>query len=87
MAMTVVKNSSHNGMVGYYGLMAANNGLIGMMGSNARASIPPTFGAEAMLGTNPLTVVMPSDEPFPFMLDCATSVLQRGKIEMWAKLN
>ena len=49
--------------------------MIGMMGSNARPAIPPTFGSEAMLGTNPLTFVIPSDEPFPFMLDCATSAV------------
>ena len=36
-----------------------------------------------MLGTNPLTFGMPSDEEFPFVLDCATSITQRGKIEFY----
>ena len=29
---------------------------------------------------------MPTDEKFPFLLDCATSITQRGKIEVYAKL-
>ena len=36
-----------------------------------------------MLGTNPLTFGMPTDEKFPFFLDCATSITQRGKIEVY----
>jgi len=28
---------------------------------------------------------MPSDEAFPFMLDCATSIIQRGKVEVMAR--
>jgi LDH2 family malate/lactate/ureidoglycolate dehydrogenase len=38
-----------------------------------------------MLGTNPLVFAMPTDEPFPFTNDYATSVIQRGKIEQWAR--
>ncbi len=85
MGMVAVKNSSHYGIAGYYGLMAAKAGMIGITGTNARPSIAPTFGVENMLGTNPLTFVMPSDEDFPFFLDCATSVSQRGKFEYYAK--
>ena len=85
MAMTAVRNSNHYGIAGFYGLMAADQGMIGITGTNARPSIAPTFGVENMLGTNPMTFVMPSDEPFPFFLDCATSVTQRGKIELYAR--
>ena len=59
---------------------------IGMTGTNARPSIAPTFGVENMLGTNPLTVGFPTDEEFPFVLDCATSITQRGKIEYYARM-
>ena len=47
----------------------------------------PTFGVEPMLGTNPLTFSMPTDEEFHFFLDCATSMAQRGKIEVYARLD
>ncbi len=53
----------------------------------SRPSVAPTFGVENMLGTNPLTFSMPTDEPFPFTLDCATSVIQNGKIEYYARIN
>ncbi|MDR0442944.1 MAG: Ldh family oxidoreductase [Treponema sp.] len=85
--MVVVRNSTHYGIAGYYATMAASSGLIGITGTNARPSIAPTFGVENMLGTNPLTFGLPTDEDFPFVLDCATSVTQRGKIEHYDRIN
>jgi len=86
LGMTAVRNSTHYGIAGYYALMATQAGMIGITGTNARPSIAPTFGVENMLGTNPLTVGIPTDEAFPFLLDCATSVTQRGKIESYARM-
>ncbi|MBO5721698.1 MAG: Ldh family oxidoreductase [Lentisphaeria bacterium] len=83
--MSVVRNSTHFGIAGYYPLMAVKKNMIGICGTTARPSIAPTFGVENMLGTNPLTFAMPTDEEFPFFLDCATSVSQRGKIEVYAR--
>lgn len=87
LAMTVVRNSTHYGIAGYYSLMAVKQGMIGLTGTNARPSVAATFGVENMLGTNPQTWGIPTDEKFPFLLDCATSITQRGKIEVYAKLN
>ncbi len=84
-AMVTVRNSSHFGFAGYYPLMAVRENMIGITGTNARPSIAPTFGVENMLGTNPMTYGIPSDEPYPFLLDCATSITQRGKIELYAR--
>ncbi len=39
-----------------------------------------------MLGTNPLTIGFPTDEEFPFIIDCATSTTQRGKIEHYSRI-
>jgi len=83
LGMVTVRNSTHYGIAGYYVLMAIEAGMIGVSGTNARPSIAPTFGVENMLGTNPLTYGIPSDEEFPFVLDCATSIAQRGKIEVY----
>ena len=85
MGMVVVRNSSHYGFAGYYSLMAVKENMIGITGTNARPSIAPTFGVEGMLGTNPLTFGIPTDEAFPFLLDCATSITQRGKVELYAR--
>jgi L-2-hydroxycarboxylate dehydrogenase (NAD+) len=84
--LVTVRNSTHYGIAGYYALMAVENGMIGITGTNARPSIAPTWGVENMLGTNPLTFGIPTDEEFPFVLDCATSVSQRGKIEVYDRL-
>jgi len=86
MGMVAVRNSSHYGIAGYYASMAIENNMIGMTGTNARPSMAPTFGVENMLGTNPLTIGIPTDEAFPFLIDCATSITQRGKIELYEKL-
>lgn len=86
MGMVAVRNSTHYGIAGYYSIMAANEGMIGITGTNARPSIAPTFGVENMLGTNPMTFGIPTDEEFPFVLDCATSITQRGKIEVYERL-
>ena len=85
MGMVAVRNSTHFGIAGYYATMATKADLIGMVGTNARPSIAPTFGVENMMGTNPLTFGLPTDEEFPFCLDCATSIVQRGKIEYYAR--
>ncbi|MBR1567849.1 MAG: Ldh family oxidoreductase [Lachnospiraceae bacterium] len=85
MAGGAIRNSTHYGIAGYWTTMASKEGLIGVTGTNARPSIAPTFGVENMLGTNPLTFSLPTDEEFPFCLDCATSIVQRGRIEYYAR--
>ncbi len=77
-----VKNATHFGIAGYYPLMAAKQGLMGFAFTNARPSIAPTFSTEPMLGTNPIAFAAPSDTDHPFCFDGATSIAQRGKIEV-----
>ena len=85
MAGGTIFNSTHYGIAGYWTGMAEKAGMIGISGTNARPSVAPTFGIEPMMGTNPLTFTMPTDEPFPFNLDCATSIVQNGKIEYYER--
>ena len=82
MGSVAVRNSSHFGIDGYYPLMATREGMVGMSFTNARPSIAPTFSVQPMLGTNPIAFGAPTDEPFPFLFDAATSITQRGKIEV-----
>ena len=82
-----VRNSSHYGVAGYYPLMAVKEGMVGFSVTNAHPSIAPTFGVKPMLGTNPIAVAAPTDEPFPYMYDAATSVAPRGKIEIAKRAN
>ena len=85
MAGGAIYNSTHYGIAGYWTGMAEKAGMIGITGTNARPSVAPTFGVEPMMGTNPLTFTMPTDEAFPFNFDCATSIVQNGKIEFYER--
>ena len=85
MGMTVVRNSCHYGIAGYYATQATKQGCIGITGTNARPSVAPTFGVDGMFGTNPLTIGVPTDEDFDFILDCATSITQNGKLEYYIR--
>ncbi|MBR5772363.1 MAG: Ldh family oxidoreductase, partial [Clostridia bacterium] len=87
MGMVVVRNSCHYGIAGYYTSMATKAGCIGLTGTNARPSVAPTFGVQGMFGTNPLTIGIPTDEEFDFIIDCATSITQNGKIEYYARID
>jgi len=82
--MVTVRNSNHYGVAGYYSRMAAKEGLIGMSMTNTEAIMVPTFGKQAMLGTNPIAFAMPAD-PVPYSFDAATTVVPRGKLEVYVK--
>ena len=83
--VVVARNSTHFGIAGYYTLMASHAGMIGLVSTNARPAIAPTFGVENMLGTNPVVFGFPTDEPFDFTNDYATSIIQRGTVELYAR--
>lgn len=87
MGSVAVRNSTHFGIAGYYPLMAIHQDMIGLTVTNARPAVSPTFGVQPMLGTNPIAFGAPSDDDIPFLYDGATPITQRGKIEVYARLN
>jgi LDH2 family malate/lactate/ureidoglycolate dehydrogenase len=81
MAIAAVRNSAHFGATGYYTLMAAREGLIGMACTSASSiQVAPTFGKEAKLGTDPWSFAAPSGDDHPFLLDMATTTVAAGRI-------
>jgi LDH2 family malate/lactate/ureidoglycolate dehydrogenase len=80
-----VRNSTHYGICGYYAEMATKQNMIGITFTNARPSICPTNGVSPLLGTNPICFGAPTDLPYPFLYDAATSISQRGKVEQYAR--
>jgi len=82
--MVVVRNSNHYGIAGYYAKLACDQGLIGLSCTNTNPIMVPTYGRTAMLGTNPIAVAMPA-EPYPFFFDASTTVVTRGKLEVYNK--
>ena len=85
MAIVTVRNSNHYGIAGYYAKMACKEGLIGMSMTNSEAIMVPVFGRKAMLGSNPIAIAMPA-EPYDFFFDASTTVVTRGKLEIYNKL-
>lgn len=82
--MAVVRNSNHYGIAGYYAKLACDQGLIGVSLTNSSAIMVPTFGRKASLGSNPIAICVPAD-PYPFFFDAATTVVTRGKLEVYNK--
>jgi LDH2 family malate/lactate/ureidoglycolate dehydrogenase len=82
--MVTVRNSNHYGIAGYYANMAAEQSLIGLCMTNTEAIMVPTFGRQAMLGTNPIAFAMPA-QPHNYVFDAATTVVPRGKLEVYVK--
>ncbi len=79
-----VRNSNHYGIAGYYAKMACKEGLMGFSCTNSEAIMVPTFGRKAMLGSNPIACAFPA-EPYDFFFDASTTVVTRGKLEMYNK--
>ena len=79
------RNSNHYGIAGYYANLALKEGLIGFSCTNSEAIMVPTFARKAMLGSNPIAFTMPA-EPYNFFFDASTTVVTRGKLEMYNKL-
>lgn len=83
-AIVNVRNSNHFGIAGFYSKMACDEGLIGMAMTNSEAIMVPTFARKAMLGSNPIAISVPA-EPYNFFFDASTTVVTRGKLEVYNK--
>jgi L-2-hydroxycarboxylate dehydrogenase (NAD+) len=77
-----VMNTNHFGIAGYYALKALERDLIGWAMTNSTKLVAPLWGAERMLGTNPIAIAFPGKEEPPIVIDMATSAAAYGKIEM-----
>ena len=84
--IVTVRESNHYGIAGYYAKMASDAGMIGFSCTNSEAIMVPTFGRKAMLGSNPIAIAMPT-EPYPFLFDSSTTVVTRGKLEIYNKMD
>ena len=82
--MVAMRASNHYGIAGYYTRMAVDEDLLGVCMTNSEPILVPTFARQAMIGSNPIALGMPAD-PTPFLFDAATTVVPRGKLEVYAK--
>ena len=85
-AVAVVHRSNHYGIAGYYAMMALAHGMIGVSLTNSHSLVAPTYGRTAAVGTNPISVAVPSGKEFPFVLDMSTSTVTIGRITLHEKM-
>lgn len=86
-ALALIRNTNHIGFLGYYTLMAAAEGMIGICATNAASSVAPWGGTEPFFGSNPFSVAAPVANGVPIVLDMSASVVARGKIRRALRLN
>jgi uncharacterized oxidoreductase len=80
-----VFRQGHIGRLASYSLMAAERDMIGLITADsgrAAKQVAPFGGREARIGTNPLSVAIPSDLEGPLFLDMATSAVAAGKVSL-----
>jgi LDH2 family malate/lactate/ureidoglycolate dehydrogenase len=85
-AFGCVRDSNHFGIAGYYAMMTLSEDMLGIAMTNTAALGVPTFGRQVMYGTNPLAFAAPADEEQAFVLDMSTTVVTRGKVEVYERL-
>ena len=82
-----VRNSNHNGTAGYWTVKIAREGMVGICSMNTSPVMAAHGSRRPTLGTNPLSIAVPSSSGRPVVLDMATSNQARGKIILAAKNN
>ena len=75
-----IRKSHHLFTLGYYTKIAALNGLIGILTTSTSPAIFAPGGLEKILGTNPLSIGIPS-EKYPIIIDMSSTNTARGKIK------
>ena len=80
MGVVTIHNSRHLGMASYHALKAVENDMIGMCMTSCPPSVLPTFGAEPVLGTNPIAIAAPAEKEAPFVFDAAMSAVAANKL-------
>ena len=77
-----VRNSNHFGTAMYFTLLAARQGCIGFIATNASPAMPVWGGRTAAVGTNPWSWAAPAGKYPPMVLDIANTAVARGKIHL-----
>ena len=73
-------NTGHIGAAGYYAVLAAREGLIGMITGNDMPSVAAPGSRGAVLGSNPIAYGIPVANGDPIILDMATAAVAGGKV-------
>ena len=86
LGMVTIRNARHLGMASYHAMMALEHDMIGMCMTSCPPGVLPTFGAEPILGTNPIALAAPADKEPPFVFDAAMSAVAGNKLGLARRL-
>lgn len=78
-ALAAIASNNHIGMLAYYAEWIAARGQVAIVLSTSEALVHPYGGRQALLGTNPVAIGVPSADG-PFVIDLATSLVSMGEI-------
>ncbi|MCW5978514.1 MAG: Ldh family oxidoreductase [Bryobacteraceae bacterium] len=87
LGLAIARNSNHFGAAFFWARRISSHGLIGVVMSNASPSVPPWQGREGRVGTNPISVSVPSSGAGGWLLDMATTTVAMNKIVQAAANN
>nr|WP_314260766.1 Ldh family oxidoreductase [uncultured Devosia sp.] len=86
-AMAAIANAQHIGMLAWYAERIARSGQAAIVLSTSEALVHPWGGRQALVGTNPIAIGVPTGEADPFVMDTATSRVSMGEIHDHANRN
>ncbi len=81
-----VHNGGHFGAAAYHAAMALEHDMIGIAMTAGGVAMAPTFGAEKLLGLNPLGIAVPTRGEVPFIFDGSMSSVAGNKVRLARRL-
>ncbi len=79
-AFAVTSNGGHYGAAAYHAHRALPHDMIGISMTSGGVHVAPTFGAEPLLGLNPIGIAAPAGTEVPFLFDASMSSVAGNKI-------
>lgn len=78
----VIRKTCHQGAMGYYALMAAEQDMVGFATVSGLPNMVPHGAKSPGVHNSPIAISVPAKRHRPLVLDMATSVVAGGKIDL-----
>lgn len=82
LGMVALRNANHWMRGGYYGWLAAEEGMVYVGWTNTMPNLPAWGSTESTIGNNPFVMAVPGKDGHHMVLDMAMSQFSNGKIEV-----
>ena len=80
--IAIVFNAGHYGAAAYHAVRALPAHMIGVSMTTGGVQVAPTWGAEPLLGLNPIGIAVPSRHEVPYVFDASMSSVAGNKIRL-----